>query len=137
MTTSTRRVLLGPVLGLVLAGLTATVSTQSAPLRVTDSGPTGALRGLDEANEIRVVFSEPMVSLGRVPSNPTPPWMHIAPAIKGNYRWSGTTTLIFSPDPATPLPHATRYVVTVDPSGKAFPKVAGHRDTIAVAPRFP
>jgi hypothetical protein len=50
--------------------------------------------------------------------------MHIAPALKGDYRWSGTTTLIFTPDPATPVPHATRYVITVD---AAAASAAGRR----------
>lgn len=90
------------------------VATQTAQLTVVDAAPKGEINQLPDANEIRVVFSEPMVALGRVPSNPTPPWMHIAPAIKGTYRWSGTTVLIFTPDPATPLPNSTRYTVTVD-----------------------
>ena len=55
-----------------------------------------------------------MVALGRIPSNPTPAWARISPAIKGLWRWSGTTILIFTPDPAAPLPYATRYTVTID-----------------------
>lgn len=38
--------------------------------------------------------------------------------------------------PATFRPY-DRYLVTVDPSGRAVLRVAGHRDTIAVAPRLP
>src|SRR5690349_18192247 len=83
--------------------------TQSPELAVSSSGPTGELQELSQANEIRLVFSEPMVPLGAVPSNPTPAWVHITPAIKGTYRWSGTTMLLFTPDAATPLPYATRY----------------------------
>jgi uncharacterized protein YfaS (alpha-2-macroglobulin family) len=84
-----------------------------AALTVVSAGPTGELRQLQDANEIRVIFSEPMVPLGRIPSNPTPPWIQITPAIPGTWRWSGTTILIFTPDPAKPLPHATEYTVTV------------------------
>jgi hypothetical protein len=83
-------------------------------LTVQSAGPNGEIQQLDDANEIRVIFSEPMVPLGRIPSNPTPSWIHIQPAIKGTYRWSGTTILIFTPDTATPLPYATRYTVTID-----------------------
>jgi len=98
--------------------------TQSAELAVSSSGPAGELQELAQANEIRLVFSEPMVPLGAVPSNPTPTWVRIAPAIKGTYRWSGTTMLLFTPDPATPLPYATRYRVTVD---AAAASVSGRR----------
>ena len=38
--------------------------------------------------------------------------------------------------PATFRPY-DRYVVSVDPSGKAALAVAGHADTIAIAPRLP
>ena len=37
----------------------------------------------------------------------------------GTFRWSGTTTLIFTPDPKTPLPFATKYDVTIDADAKA------------------
>src|SRR3954471_22030138 len=38
------------------------------PLSVTSAGPAGEIGSLAEANEIRVRFSEPMVSLGRIPA---------------------------------------------------------------------
>ena len=100
---------------------------QSTGLSVLSAGPTGEIRQLQDANEIRIIFSDPMVALGRIPSNPTPPWIQITPAMKGLWRWSGTTTLIFTPDPAAPLPHATRYTVTIDTnaasvSGRRLPK---------------
>src|SRR6185437_11386943 len=102
----------------LLLALLVAVSTsptgQASPLRILQASPSGATRQLADSNEIRVVFSEAMVALGRVPANPTPAWIHIAPAMKGAFRWSGTTILIFRPDPATPLPYATRYTVTVD-----------------------
>jgi uncharacterized protein YfaS (alpha-2-macroglobulin family) len=53
----------------------------------------------------------------------TVPWFHITPAVKGAFRWSGTTTLIFTPDPKTPLPFATKYDVTIDEAAKS---VAGN-----------
>ena len=96
----------------LVVGVPLAVNSQQAQLTILNSGPTGEINQLQDANEIRVIFSEPMVALGRVPSNPTPPWIHIAPAIPGTFRWSGTTILIFTPDPATPLPYATRTRVT-------------------------
>jgi uncharacterized protein YfaS (alpha-2-macroglobulin family) len=102
-------------LGLTLfLGLGSAVLSQSAELRVVSSGPSGEIGQLQDANEIRLIFSEPMVALGRIPSNPDVPWVRIEPAIRGAFRWSGTTILIFTPDPATALPYATKYTVTVE-----------------------
>ncbi|HEX8619500.1 MAG TPA: alpha-2-macroglobulin family protein [Thermoanaerobaculia bacterium] len=86
-------------------------------LRIVSAGPVGETATLAEANEIRVVFSEPMVVLGRIPQPVTAPFMKIEPALKGTFRWSGTTTLIFTPD--KPLPYGTEFSVTVDKSAKA------------------
>ncbi len=88
-------------------------------LTVVSSGPSGALSSLDQANEIRIVFSEPMVTLGRIPAEVTAPYVRIAPAIAGSFRWSGTTMLVFTPDPKQPLPFATAYTVTVDTTARA------------------
>jgi uncharacterized protein YfaS (alpha-2-macroglobulin family) len=107
------------LLTLVLA-LGVSLLSQTAELTVVAAGPTGEIRQLQDANEIRLIFSEPMVALGRVPANPSPPWIRIQPAMKGAFRWSGTTILIFTPDPAAPLPHATRYVVTVSADAAAM-----------------
>lgn len=104
---------LGVILALI-AGLPLVVSTQQAQLTIVSAGPTGEINQVQDANEIRVIFSEPMVALGRVPSNPTPSWIHITPTIAGTYRWSGTTILLFTPDPKTPIPHATHYTVRVE-----------------------
>src|SRR6185369_14944749 len=83
-------------------------------------GPTNEIQSLREANEIRVVFSEPMVVLGRIPDPVTAPFVTIRPAIQGTFRWSGTTILIFTPDPSRKLPNATQYEVTVDTSAVAI-----------------
>jgi len=84
-----------------------------AALTVVSAGPTGEVASLQEANEIRIIFSEPMVTLGRIPEPVTAPFLSIRPAIAGTLRWSGTTILIFTPDPKRKLPFATRYEVTV------------------------
>src|SRR5687768_11708919 len=104
---------------LVLIGSSAALALQAPVVRVVSAGPTGELRELTEANEIRIVFSEPMVALGKIPSNPTPSWIRISPAIPGSFRWSGTTILLFTPSASTPVPRATRYTVSVDGAATA------------------
>ncbi len=91
----------------------------SGNVTVVSAGPTGEIASLAEAREIRIVFSEPMVELGRIPAVVRPPYVTITPAIPGAFRWSGTTILIFTPDAKTPLPFATRYDVTVDGTAAA------------------
>ncbi len=106
---------------LVLAVLCLRVSSADArQLRTSDPGltvvstaPEGEIASLAEANEIRVVFSEPMVSLGRISSEVNPSFIKMTPAVPGTFRWSGTTVLIFTPDAKRPLPYATTYQVTI------------------------
>jgi hypothetical protein len=87
-------------------------------LRVVSAGPVGETATLAEANEIRVVFSEPMVVVGRIPQPVTAPFFSIEPAVPGTFRWSGTTTLIFTPNP--PLPFATSYTVSIAKSARSI-----------------
>ncbi|MGZ4780232.1 MAG: MG2 domain-containing protein, partial [Thermoanaerobaculia bacterium] len=94
--------------------LTTTSLRAAETLRVIKAGPVGEVAQIAEANEGRVVFSEPMVAVAKIPKNLTIPWFHIAPEVKGTFRWSGTTTLIFTPDPKQALPFATKFDVTVD-----------------------
>jgi uncharacterized protein YfaS (alpha-2-macroglobulin family) len=116
----------------VLALLFACAATQAPQtLTIVKAGPVGEIANMAEANEIRVVFAEPMVVVGKIPKDVTPSWFHVSPAINGTFRWSGTTTLIFTPDPKTPLPFATKYDVTIDASAKS---IAGH--TLAKAEKF-
>src|SRR5262245_41716225 len=89
-------------------------------LTIVNAGPKGELAKLTEGLEVRVVFSEPMVSLGRIPDNLRPAFFKISPAIPGTFRWSGTTILIFTPDPKRPLPYATTYTVTIDTGATAL-----------------
>src|SRR5687768_16887443 len=87
--------------------ITGAAAAQTAPpraLTVVSTNPTGEVQNLAEANEIRVVFSEPMVTLGKIPAVVRPPYVRIAPAVPGSFRWSGTTILIFTPDAKQPLP---------------------------------
>lgn len=98
--------------GMVLATLPA--SSQSPALRVVSASPTGGLGQLADADEVRIVFSEPMIELGTAPSGAAPKWIHVTPAAPAAFYWSGTKTLMFSPDASTPLPFATRFTVRID-----------------------
>ena len=94
---------LAVVLCLGLSPNAAAAQTGTAqPLRVLTHGPEGEVASLEEAKEIRVVFSEPMVTLGRIPDRVTAPFFRVSPALPGTFRWSGTTILIFTPDPQAP-----------------------------------
>jgi alpha-2-macroglobulin len=95
-------------------------AAQPAPgLKVVTAGPVNEIETLQQANEVRVVFSEPMVVLGRIPQPVRAPFFIIRPAVAGTFRWSGTTILIFTPDPKHPLPYATRYEVSIDRTASA------------------
>jgi len=109
---------------LLLTVSPAAAQTPASPLRVLSAAPNGDIATLAEANEIRVVFSEPMVAVGRIPARVVAPFFRVTPAIPGTFRWSGTTILIFTPDPKWPLPYATKYDVTVDGTATA---VSGRR----------
>ncbi|MGZ5457657.1 MAG: hypothetical protein ACXW5U_28240 [Thermoanaerobaculia bacterium] len=47
----------------------AAAFAQEAKKPTIKAGPVGELSQLSEANEIRVVFSEPMVTVGKIPKN--------------------------------------------------------------------
>ena len=102
---------------LLLAAIPA-YPQSSAPLRIVSAGPAGEVASAAEAKEIRVVFSESMVAIGRVPAQLRPAFFHITPAVAGTFRWSGTTILIFSPSRTLPL--ATEYAVTIDGTATAL-----------------
>jgi alpha-2-macroglobulin len=102
----------------IAASLFIALSVPAAEtLRVVSAGPVGETATLAEANEVRVVFSEPMVAIGRIPQPVTAPFFSIAPNVNGSFRWSGTTTLIFTP--AGPLPFGSEFTVTIDRSATA------------------
>ena len=106
---------------------------QTPALSVVRYGPQGEIASLEEANEIRIVFSEPMVALGRIPDKVAAPFVRITPAIPGTFRWSGTTILIFTPDPTRPLPYATSYDVRIGTDATA---VSGRKLAQPVSFRF-
>jgi hypothetical protein len=97
---------------------------QTPALAVVSASPQGEVANREEAKEIRIVFSEPMVALGRIPATVAAPFVKITPALPGAFRWSGTTILVFTPDPKRPLPFATQYQVTLSTDAAA---ASGHK----------
>ena len=110
------------IVAAILSGAMLSAAGQAPSLRIVSANPAGELAQLADADQVRIVFSEPMIPLGTVPPPGAPPWIHIAPAVRGTFYWSGTTTLIFSPDPSA-LPFATTFTVRVD---AAATSVSGH-----------
>jgi len=80
----------------------------AADLEVVQAAPAGEVASLPQAREIRVVFSEPMVVLGRIPDPVRAEFFTVSPPVAGSFRWSGTTTLVFTAREAPPYRHATR-----------------------------
>ncbi|HZM52182.1 MAG TPA: Ig-like domain-containing protein, partial [Vicinamibacteria bacterium] len=108
------------LLVVVCALLPVTARAQAAPpLEVVRAVPEGEVNTPAEAAEVQVVFSEPMVVLGRVPATVSAPFFHITPARPGSFRWSGTRTLIFTAADPARLPYSTRYDVTIDATATA------------------
>jgi alpha-2-macroglobulin len=104
----------------------SSVRAQST-LAVVNAQPSGEISNLAQAAEIRVRFSEPMVPIGRIAGDSdrvTAPFFSVRPSIAGTFRWAGPTILVFTPDPKTPLPNATRYDATIDSTATA---VSGRR----------
>src|SRR5262249_12874634 len=97
--------------------LPLSLSGETARLGVASAGPTGDLAKREQAREIRVVFSEPMVELGKIPAKVEAPFFSIEPKVEGAFRWSGTKTLIFTP--SRPLPSGTKFEVTVSAGAAA------------------
>ena len=93
---------------------------QAPALRILSAGPAGELAQLADADQIRFVFSEPMVAPGSVLSGAAPPWIRFTPAVNGRFYWSGASTLILLPGYTAPLPYATRYTVRVDGSATSL-----------------
>ncbi len=112
------------VASLLLSCLAVARSEAQTNVTVVSSRPAGETANLGESREVTVVFSEPMVTLGRIPNPVTAPFFKIQPALPGTFRWSGTSILIFTPDPKVTLPSSTRYTVTIDSTATA---VSGRR----------
>jgi alpha-2-macroglobulin len=109
------RLLLMALLAVQAAGSLA----QDRPFTITSAAPRGELAQLDDAHEIRLTFSEPMVAVG-APDVTVPSWVRIEPAVPLVASWSGTRTLLLTPDPDSPLPFGTAYRVRVTADARSL-----------------
>src|SRR5688572_32738372 len=74
------------VLAVVLAACALATEAQTPPsLIVQRAGPNAEIDSLDQAKEIRIVFSEPMVALGRIPQPVEVPFVRIEPAMRARF----------------------------------------------------
>lgn len=90
----------------------------SMPLEVVSSTPQGEIDSPDQAQNVAVMFNQPMVELtDETQSASANSLIQIKPDIKGTTRWIGTRTLIFTPNDS--LPFATNFVVSVPKSLKS------------------
>ena len=55
-------------------------SAQAPSLRIVSASPTGELGQLADADQIRIIFSEPMIALGTPTATAAPPWLRLTPA---------------------------------------------------------
>ena len=111
------------VVGAALAAGVVSLAGQDGPLRIVSANPRGDLSTAADAEQVRIAFSEPMIALGAPPLDTAPPWFHITPELRGAFYWSGTNTLVFSPDAAAPLPRPMMFTVRVDAAAAG---VSGH-----------
>ena len=81
------------------------------PLEVLRYAPEGAV---PIAPELSVTFSQPMVAVTSQEDAATTTPVKLTPTPKGKWRWLGTRTILFDPDPR--FPQATTYTVEV-PAG--------------------
>jgi uncharacterized protein YfaS (alpha-2-macroglobulin family) len=105
-------------LAIMVPGMLSPLASQSPSLTIVSATPQGDIGQIADANEIRIVFSEPMIAVGG-PTTGVPDWFSITPAVNVNAYWSGTRTLIVTPDPDRPLPFSTQYRVRISPSARS------------------
>ena len=71
-------------LALFLATTASLAAADQPRLTILKAGPTGEVASLAEVDEIRVVFSEPMVVVGRIPKTLEIPLVSRRSATEGN-----------------------------------------------------
>lgn len=87
------------------------------PVRVLHTAPHGTVA---TTSQVMVVFSRPMVRLGR--PDAVPAGVRLEPEVEGAWRWLDPSTLVF--ESAGPLRMATRYAVEL-PAGLASAEGGG------------
>ncbi|MEO8168917.1 MAG: Ig-like domain-containing protein, partial [bacterium] len=98
--------------------LTSASHAQKAELlRVTSTFPKGQAEATNQTQTIVASFNKPMTALKQLPEGEGAGPLKITPAVKGKYRWIGTSTISFTP--LQPLEIATEYKVTIPAGVKA------------------
>ncbi len=91
---------------------------QHNEVQIRFAAPQGPTLSIDQCARIVVTFNEPMRALTALPQTESAGTMTIEPAVRGTFRWLGTTTLAFAP--ADTLPYASRYTVTIPAGTKSL-----------------
>ncbi len=106
--------------------LAAGTALAQGDLRVVAKTPVGPVGSIGQAMEITVTFSQPMVPLQALPAGDGSGPLSVTPAVRGQYRWKGPATLVFTPRDT--LDFATAYRVRVPAGTKSISGAALARD---------
>ncbi len=110
-----------------MMALGALCSAQILPLAIVSKTPAGQLSEYSSADTVTISFNQPVAAISdesQSDGNDCP--IKISPQVKGECRWLGSQTLVFTPQ--KPFEKAVRYVVTIDKgftssvTGAALPK---------------
>ena len=77
--------------------------TSNPELKVLSATPRGSTITRDQSHTIAIMFNKPMVALKAVPEDESSGPLVVEPAVKGKYRWLGTSTLTFVPTDTLPF----------------------------------
>ena len=95
------------------------------PLTVIDWGPRGNFSSAIQRPSIFVIFSQPMIALASLgEQSASSPLVSITPAIKGTFRWYGTSFLSFEGE--EPCQSQQTYTITVAANARSL---SGNRIT--------
>jgi uncharacterized protein YfaS (alpha-2-macroglobulin family) len=110
------------------AGTVETAQGNQEPLAVVDWGPQGLFSSTVQRPQIYLVFSQPMTALAALGApSASSPVLSIEPALKGVFRWYGTSFLSF--EAAEPCRSQQVYTITVNPNAASIwgNKISGQR----------
>jgi len=100
-------------------GAQGQIQGSKEPLTVIDWGPRGEFSSSVQRPSIYVIFSQPMIPLASLgEQSSTSPFVSISPAIKGNFRWYGTSFLSFEGE--EPCQSQQTYTITVAANVKSL-----------------
>lgn len=107
----------------------------AADLKVLSASPSGAQE--ESPRRIQILFDAPVVPLAAPDLGDNPPdWLRIDPPILAHWRWAGTDTLVG--EPASKLPGATAYTITIEPGLRSIDlNQLRERFTVAFTTPFP